>query len=158
MLTMIVPYQAHDHDKLVDIWHRAVVQTHSFLTEADIEFYYELVRNGALQEVEIWVELNEDHEPVGFIGIDGSKIEMLFVDPNYHGRGVGRRLIKHVETLKGGDLRVDVNEQNIGACGFYERLGFVQIGRSELDSSGRPFPLLHLELMKNGNPFIGPRE
>jgi putative acetyltransferase len=37
-----------------------------------------------------------------------------------------------------------VNEQNEGACAFYRKLGFRQVGRSELDDSGRPFPILHL--------------
>jgi len=85
----IVPYSAKDHDKLVNIWYHAVCRTHTFLTDADIQFYHDMVRNGILEEVEIWMELNEDKEPVGFIGLDGSKIEMLFVDPQYHGKGIG---------------------------------------------------------------------
>ncbi|EAQ80928.1 acetyltransferase, GNAT family protein [Blastopirellula marina DSM 3645] len=43
-----------------------------------------------------------------------------------------------------GPLAVDVNEQNPQACRFYEAQGFVTYDRSELDSSGRPFPLLHM--------------
>lgn len=141
----ITPFHENDHDIVVDIWYRAVSLTHTFLTETDIQFYREIVQNGALREVEIWVRRNENKEPVGFIGLDGTKIEMLFVDPEYHGTGIGKRLIKHAKKLKGSTLQVDVNEQNDGACAFYKRLGFVQIGRSELDSSGKPFPLLHLE-------------
>lgn len=145
MLEEITPYQESDHDLLVDIWYRAVCRTHAFLTDADIEFYREIVQNGALREVEIWVGRNENKEPTGFVGLVGTKIEMLFVDPEYHGKGIGSRLIKHVQQLKGNKLQVDVNEQNEGACAFYKRFGFVQIGRSELDGSGKPFPLLHLE-------------
>jgi len=146
MRNEIVPYSDKDHDKLVDIWHEAVRRTHDFLTDADIQFYHDMVRNGALREVEIWVALNENEEPAGFIGLDGTKIEMLFVDPQYHGKGIGTRLIRHAENIKGRNLQVDVNEQNEGAYAFYKRYGFVRTGRSELDGSGRPFPLLHLEL------------
>ncbi|NOU98755.1 GNAT family N-acetyltransferase [Paenibacillus planticolens] len=146
MLNKIVPYQEHFHDKLIDIWYQAVCQTHTFLTDEDIEFYHQMLQNGALKQVEIWLELNENEEPAGFIGLDGTKIEMLFVDPKYHGKGIGSRLIKHIENIKGSNLQVDVNEQNDGAFAFYKRIGFVQVGRSELDSSGRPFPLLHLVL------------
>ncbi|MFM9282132.1 acetyltransferase [Paenibacillus jiagnxiensis] len=142
----IIPYSAKYHDKLVDIWYRAVCRTHTFLTDEDIHFYHEMVRNGILEEVEIWMELNEAKEPAGFIGLDESKIEMLFVDPGFHGKGIGTRLIKHAEKIKGPNLQVDVNEQNEGAYAFYKRYGFVLTGRSELDGSGRPFPLLHLEL------------
>ncbi|WP_435920859.1 acetyltransferase [Paenibacillus sp. DYY-L-2] len=144
MTNAIFPFEEHHHDTLVDIWHRAVVHTHSFLSEEDLQFYHNLVRNGALREVELWIEVNEKEQPIGFIGLNGTKIEMLFVDPVHHGQGVGRRLIQHAERLKGARLQVDVNEQNEGAYAFYQRLGFVQTGRSELDDSGRPYPLIHL--------------
>jgi len=141
----ITPYQDEDHDRLVDIWYRAVRLTHTFLSDSDLQFYRSIVQNGALKEVEIWVGRNEREEPTGFIGLEGTKIEMLFVDPECHGMGIGSRLIKHVQKLKGSTVQVDVNEQNEGACAFYKRFGFVQTGRSELDGSGKPFPLLHLE-------------
>lgn len=142
----IIPYHEKYHDQLVNIWYQAVRKTHSFLTERDIQFYHTIVQNEALQAVELWMELNEKEEPTGFIGLDGTKIEMLFVDPLYHGRGIGSRLIDHAKLIKGRTLLVDVNEQNEGACTFYEKYGFIKKGRSELDETGRPFPLLHLEL------------
>ncbi|MFE0558174.1 acetyltransferase [Paenibacillus sp. NPDC058910] len=142
----IAPYAEEYHDQLVELWHRAVSQTHDFLTEEDIRFYYDMMQNGALRAVEIWVCLNTEQEPVGFIGLDGSKIEMLFVDPLHHGQGAGTNLIRHAEQLKGRRLQVDVNEQNPKAHAFYKKYGFVQIGRSELDGSGKPFPLIHMEL------------
>jgi putative acetyltransferase len=37
----------------------------------------------------------------------------------------------------------DVNEQHDAARGFYEALGFVVVGRSTLDETGRPHPVLH---------------
>ncbi|TMD66902.1 MAG: GNAT family N-acetyltransferase [Chloroflexi bacterium] len=45
-----------------------------------------------------------------------------------------------------GATTVDVNEQNDQALGFYLRMGFVVVGRSELDSNGKPYPLLHMRL------------
>ncbi|MBG9944253.1 acetyltransferase [Brevibacillus formosus] len=146
--TKTVVYEASYHDQLVDIWYRAVCRTHHFLTREDIAFYKNMVKNEALSAVEVWIEINEKREPVGFIGLDGTKIEMLFVDPEYHGKGIGSRLLEHAERKYGPQLKVDVNEQNEGAYAFYRRYGFVQTGRSELDGSGRPFPLLHLELQR----------
>ncbi|MGE5702416.1 MAG: GNAT family N-acetyltransferase [Clostridia bacterium] len=67
------------------------------------------------------------------------------VDLSYHGQGIGSRLLKHAELQKGSHLYVDVNEQNEQAFAFYKRHGFTQTGRSEIDGTGRPFPLLHLE-------------
>jgi putative acetyltransferase len=54
-------------------------------------------------------------------------------------------MVEHARGLR-GELTVDVNEQNPAACRFYEACGFVVVGRSELDSTGRPFPLLHMRL------------
>ncbi|MDT3426393.1 putative acetyltransferase [Paenibacillus forsythiae] len=151
MVDEITSYEESDHDILVDIWYRAVSRTHTFLTDSDIQFYRDIVQNVALRVVEIWVRRNDNQEPTGFIGLAGTKIEMLFVDPEYHGMGIGSRLIRHAQKLIGSTIQVDVNEQNDGACAFYKRFGFVQIGRSELDSSGKPFPLLHLEYRSQVN-------
>ncbi|MEC0309733.1 putative N-acetyltransferase YjaB [Paenibacillus sp. GM2FR] len=146
MTHYIAPYAEEFHDRLVELWLHAVSQTHDFLTEEDIGFYYDMMQNGALRSMEIWVCLNTEQEPIGFMGLDGSKIEMLFVDPRHHGQGTGTTLIRHAEQLKGRRLQVDVNEQNPKAHAFYKKYGFVQIGRSELDGSGKPFPLIHMQL------------
>jgi putative acetyltransferase len=42
--------------------------------------------------------------------------------------------------------KVDVNEQNGQAVGFYQRMGFVVTGRHETDGLGKPYPLLLMEL------------
>ncbi|MCY9581446.1 hypothetical protein [Paenibacillus alvei] len=54
------------------------------MTEEDIQFYHN-IRNDALHAVELWIQLNESSEANGFIGLDGTTIEMLFVDPDNHG-------------------------------------------------------------------------
>ncbi|WP_233613110.1 GNAT family N-acetyltransferase [Leucobacter edaphi] len=58
---------------------------------------------------------------------------------------IGTALLDEV-IARHGVTKVDVNEQNTGALGFYLRQGFVQVGKSELDGDGRPHPLLHLEI------------
>ena len=42
--------------------------------------------------------------------------------------------------------KVDVNEQNPQALGFYQHYGFEVIDRSPLDGSGKPYPILHMAL------------
>ena len=82
---------------------------------------------------------------MGFLGMSGGKMDALFLAPEFHRRGGGRRLVRHAQALK-GELTVDVNEQNAAACRFYQACGFVVEGRSERDGTGRPFPLLHMRL------------
>ncbi|WP_409340679.1 acetyltransferase [Paenibacillus sp. MBLB4367] len=142
----ITSYRAEDHDTLAEIWLRAVRATHHFISEDDIAFYHRMVRDEYLTAVEVWEVLDDRHKPIGFIGLDGTKVEMLFVDPDHHGKGAGRQLLDHAKGLKGNALSVDVNEQNEGALAFYQKYGFVQASRSEHDSAGRPYPILHLRM------------
>jgi putative acetyltransferase len=134
-----------DRDILLDIWLRSVRATHTFLSEDDVQTFLPLVRDVALAELDVWVLCSDSGAPMGFLGMSGSKMEALFLAPEFLRRGGGRRLVRHAQELH-GELTVDVNEQNPAACRFYEACGFVVEGRSELDSTGRPFPLLHMRL------------
>lgn len=75
---------------------------------------------------------------------DGN-IEMLFISPDVRGNGIGAKLVAHAIKAQGA-LKVDVNEQNQQALGFYQHLGFKVTGRSPVDGQGKPYPLLHLAL------------
>jgi putative acetyltransferase len=139
----IRPYTATDNAPLLALWLRSVRATHVFLTEADIQAIAPAVRDGALVALEVWVLEGQGGEHLGFMGLDGTKLEALFIDPAHAGRGGGTQLLAHARALKGA-LTVDVNEQNPDALAFYQARGFVVTGRSPTDGDGRPFPILHL--------------
>lgn len=128
-----------DAPALLAIWRAAVEATHHFLTAADIDAIETQVRGYLASNAELWTA-ERDGRPVGFMGLDGEEIVSLFVDPAAHRGGVGRALIDHA--LARGATWLGVNEQNPGAITFYERLGFTVTDRSDLDSEGRPFPIL----------------
>ena len=130
---------------LIALWERSVRATHDFLSEDDIVALRPLVE-AALDDdaLELWVLTEPGDRPVGFMGLAGEDISALFLEPARRGRGGGSRLVAHAQASRGGDLTVDVNEQNQAAVGFYQALGFVVVGRSPLDDGGRPFPLLHM--------------
>ncbi|MGF6240929.1 MULTISPECIES: acetyltransferase [Paraburkholderia] len=132
-----------DNSALVEIWLRSVRATHTFLREQDIEDLYPQVRDLYLPAVEVWVCESAEGLIAGFIGMHEAQVEMLFVDPEQFGRGVGTSLLDHVRQ-KHASLTVDVNEQNPRAHEFYRRYGFKDVGRSATDSAGRPFPLVHM--------------
>jgi len=134
-----------DHPLLLNIWLRSVRATHHFLQESDIEALLPQLRDNYLPAVELWVAIDADDSPLGFIGLSGNHVEMLFIEPDLRGKGIGRALLDHARSLH-TQISVDVNEQNPEAVGFYLHYGFVQTGRSPLDGEGRPFPLLHLSL------------
>ncbi len=142
MTTSIRKRTADDDALLLDIWQRSVETTHTFLNADDICFYLPLVHD-ALALADVWVAQAPDKSPIAFIGLNGSKVEMLFVDPDRRGQGIGTELLEYARK-KRGRLHVNVNEQNHDAHAFYLRRGFKDVGRSELDESGRPFPLIHM--------------
>lgn len=70
---------------------------------------------------------------------------MLFIDPYLRGQGIAKMLLQFaIDHLN--VTNVDVNEQNIQAVGFYKHFGFKVISRSELDGTGKPYPILHMQL------------
>jgi putative acetyltransferase len=147
----IHPLGTVDYSQLVEVWEASVRATHHFLTEADIEFFRPLVRDEFLGMVTLAGRRDETGQVTGFVGVAQDKIEMLFVHPQWFGKGIGRDLTRYaIEVL--GATAVDVNEQNEQAMGFYEKMGFEVTGRSATDAMGKPFPLLHLRLKPTHKP------
>lgn len=131
-------------ERLVAVWERSVRATHEFLSEAEIAEIKPFVPQ-AVAGVETLVVAERDDEPVGFMGVQDGRLEMLFLDPEARGRGLGRQLLEHgISHLDVTELTV--NEQNPQAVGFYEHLGFKTYRRTELDEEGRPYPLLCMRL------------
>lgn len=135
-------------EALVDVWKSSVVATHNFLSQSDIVGIEPEARVGiaAIETLYVAYRGHDDILPVAFAGIKDDVLEMLFVDAGFRGKGYGSLLLKKA-LVENKVCRVDVNEDNPQALGFYESQGFVVKSRSELDSAGRPFPILHMETL-----------
>ena len=138
---MIREIKKTDYPILVDIWESAVLSTHDFLKKEDFLYYREHLP-AYFQYVTLY-GYEQDGRLVGFIGVAENNIEMLFVHNDYRYKGVGKRLVMYaIEKLQ--VCKVDVNEQNIQAIGFYRHMGFSVITRSDLDAEGKAYPILHM--------------
>ena len=134
-----------DYTELVELWERSVRATHGFLADSDIEYLRPIILEQYFDAVELKCAKDSYGKILGFSGVAEGNLEMLFVDPQSIGQGVGSALCTYaIKEL--GVTKVDVNEQNPQALGFYEHIGFRVVGRSALDGQGKPFPLLHMEL------------
>lgn len=81
------------------------------------------------------------------MGIEGRKLEMLFVASRERGKGIGKRLVRYgIENYSVDE--VGVNEQNPDARAFYEHQGLVY-KRTDFDEQGDPYPILY---MRRGEP------
>lgn len=130
--------------KLLDVWESSVKATHLFLSVDEINNIKQYVPQ-ALKDVSILVIAeNKNGNPVGFIGVDDKRLEMLFVLDKYRGQGIGKQLLQYgIENYSINELTV--NEQNPRAKGFYEHMGFEVYKRTELDEQGNPYPLLYMK-------------
>ena len=140
-----------DYPLLLELWEASVRATHHFLTETDIQFFKKMIREKELfRFVELTVVRNESDVILGFSGVADGNLEMLFIHPDERGKGIGKLLAGRAIRQQ-AVTKVDVNEQNIEAIAFYQRMGFEVISRSELDSSGKPFPVLHMQLRQSSS-------
>ena len=131
--------------QLLEVWERSVRATHLFLSADEVAEIKPYVPQALREISHLIVAWRADGAPAGFLGVDGRKLEMLFLAPEERGKGLGRKLVQY--GMKRFDIReVTVNEQNPQARGFYERMGFCVCQRSELDEQGRPYPILKMRL------------
>lgn len=129
---------------LLRIWESSVKATHLFLSEKEIESIKQYVPQ-ALHAVSVLIAAeNASGHPVAFAGINGRKLEMLFVAAENRGQGIGKHLLQYViDNYSVNELTV--NEQNPLAVGFYEHMNFSTYKRTETDEQGNPYPLLYMK-------------
>ena len=132
-------------EQLLEVWERSVRATHLFLSADEVAEIKPYVPQALREVPHLIVARRADGTPAGFMGIDGQKLEMLFLAPEERGKGLGGALVRY--GMERFDIReVTVNEQNPQARGFYERMGFRVCQRSALDEQGRPYPILNMRL------------
>lgn len=129
---------------LLSVWESSVKATHLFLSEKEITRIKRYVPQAFREVPYLLIVENKNGTAIAFAGIDGHKLEMLFVAADNRGNGVGRQLLQYaVDTY--GVNELTVNEQNPQAIGFYEHIGFQIYKRSETDEQGNPYPILYMK-------------
>jgi len=130
-------------EQLLLVWERSVLATHHFLSENDFLIIKQIVEGFDFSELTMNCAESKG-QIVGFVGTNGHTIEMLFVDSDFIGKGIGKMLIKYaMKNLMANE--VTVNEQNTKALAFYIGHGFEVYGRQELDDLGLRYPILKLK-------------
>ncbi|MCL1139189.1 GNAT family N-acetyltransferase [Shewanella pneumatophori] len=134
-----------NYAEMLNVWENSVRATHDFITEEDIEFFKPIIMQQAFPAVTLRCVKSAAGSILGFVGSHDVKVEMLFISNEARGKGIGKLLLQYaIEQF--GISKVDVNEQNPQAVGFYQHMGFKVASRSPLDDMGKPFPILHMTL------------
>ena len=140
----IVEYNDSYREQILAVWENSVLVTHAFLTSSDFEEIKELAKGINFNDFQVFCLVNES-VVLGFIGVVNKKVEMLFLDPEYFGQGLGQRLLNFAVKELNAD-KLDVNEQNTKALKFYQKFGFETFERTDKDDQGRNYPLLRMKL------------
>lgn len=150
MAIMITRYERGDFQLVLETWEASVRATHTFLQEEDILFYKNILHEVDFASFPVYCLKNVPDAFMGFMGVKNNKLEMLFLHPEYTGKGYGRKMMEF--SLKELQVsKVDVNEQNIAARAFYKRFGFEQMQRRAVDDYGKAYPILELMRRSNSN-------
>ena len=129
--------------ELTEVWEASVKATHLFLSAPEIDNIKSYIPTALAEIAHLIIAKNDNGHAIAFMGINGCKLEMLFLAPDYCKQGLGKRLLLYgIEHHQINE--VTVNEQNPLAQGFYEHMGFRTYKRIEHDEQGAPYPLLYM--------------
>lgn len=132
-------------NQLLEVWEDSVKATHLFLSNEEIKNIKKYVPQAISEVSHLVIIENESHQPIALMGIEDTKLEMLFIKNSERGKGLGKQLLNYgIENYNVNELAV--NEQNPNAKGFYEYMGFKTYKRTEVDEQGNPYPILYMRL------------
>jgi len=94
----------------------------------------------------------EGQRVVGFVGTDGDYLAWLYVDPDYYGSGIGRRLLRLALGLVGEGAWTIMLDGNARARALYESEGFKVVRSFESENAGYPCTCLRMARAGRGEP------
>ncbi|MCK5759395.1 MAG: GNAT family N-acetyltransferase [Clostridiales bacterium] len=121
-------FENADLNELMAVWENAQILAHPFLPEVFLEKERYNIPNIYIPLADTLVAENSGHV-IGFISMINNEIGGLFVEPDFHGIGVGTALVDMVRELH-TNLTVEVFEKNTIGRSFYAKYGFKLIGKN----------------------------
>lgn len=77
-------------------------------------------------------------ELVGLVVFNADELNQLYVSNEHQGQGIGRQLLDFAKNYSGGSLFLYTFEVNENAQRFYEKQGFVEVGRGYENEENLP--------------------
>jgi GNAT superfamily N-acetyltransferase len=117
-------YRPEDFDVVTLLWRRSreeslpeLADDHTF--EEDCAYFEDMI----LKHNQVWVAVVDD-VTAGFMAINGSLVDQLYIAPNFQHKGIGQALLAHARSLSPNFLRLYTLQVNTRARAFYEKNGF----------------------------------
>lgn len=122
-------FRAADEAAVVSVWLRSGQATYTFLPSWQaftLESAAKVFREVILAKCNIWVgTINE--RVVGFLAMNGSYIDRMYVDPIEWRKGCGTRFVALAKDLSPDGLELHTHQANHAARAFYEKHGFTAV-------------------------------
>jgi putative acetyltransferase len=119
---IIRQYTDDDLAGVLSSWESASKMAHPFLKEDFLTQERIDIPELYLPNADTWV-VEADNEVIGFIALIGNDVGAIFLQPEHHGRKIGKLLLDKAQALH-GDLEVAVFEKNAIGRNFYAKYGF----------------------------------
>jgi len=134
MTRSIRQYSEEDLNGVLSSWESASKIAHPFLKEDFQAQVRKDIPELYLPNADTWV-VEVDNQVVGFIALIGNEIGAIFLQPEYHGKKIGKLMMDKAQELH-GDLEVEVFEKNSIGRKFYSQCGFELIEETIHDPTG----------------------
>lgn len=123
---IVRPLRADEVDEVIRLWHVTKQAAYPYLpleqgrtVEEDGAFF----RDAILPRSSVWVA-EQGGAIAGFLAIEGSYVDRLYVHPARQRRGAGSALIAKAKVLSPDGVQLHTHVKNTQARAFYERHGF----------------------------------
>ena len=135
-------YEPADLDSLLSSWENATRLAHPFLSEDFLSAERENIPNVYIPITDTWVA-EYDSVVIGFIALLGNEVGAIFVQPDFHGQGIGPMLMDKACELQ-STLEVEVFEENYIGRRFYAKYGFEPLSKKIHEDTGNALIRLRL--------------
>ena len=122
MIYHIRKYINTDLENILSVWEKASNLAHPFLSKEFLSQERLNIQNIYIPVADTLVA-DVNGGAVGFISMIGNVVGGLFLDPEFHGLGIGRALMDKVRELH-EELELEVFEKNSIGRTFYNKYGF----------------------------------
>ena len=146
-------YENTDLDAVLSSWEVATRLAHPFMTDEFIAQERKNVAEIYLPNTDTWV-VQIDDEVKGFIALMGNEVGAIFLQPEFHGQGVGKALMDKAQELH-GELEVEVFKENTLGRHFYSRYGFEHLEEKLHEPTGQQVLRLKFSANKAMHPTGG---
>lgn len=129
MAARVRPMALREADAVADVWYRAGRLAYPYLAgwrAMTPALARQVFRSQIAGPCQVSV-VEQDGAVAGYLALRGSYLDRLYIDPPYQGQGLGSLLLAHARRCSPGGLELHTHQQNVAACAFYERHGFVAV-------------------------------